>query len=102
MKTANELAIEYWSKTPMERLHSTLQDYVYDYMNNQNERLRTQAIADAAEIARLQSGFDELKRWVESKKHCVAMGYWEGVTNEEYVDADDLIEEINRITGVEG
>ena len=62
------------------------------------EKLRAQA----AEIARLQSGFDELKRWVESKKHCVAMGYWEGVTNEEYVDADDLIEEINRITGVEG
>lgn len=101
MKTASELAIEYWNKTPMERLHSTLQDYVYDYMNSQNERLRTQAIADAAEIARLQSGFEELKGWVEYKKHSVAIGYWDGYTSEEYVDADDLIKEINRITGVE-
>ena len=31
MKTANELAQEYFAKTPMERLHTTLQDYVYDY-----------------------------------------------------------------------
>lgn len=35
MKTANELAQEYFAKTPMERLHTTLQDYVYDYMQKQ-------------------------------------------------------------------
>lgn len=31
MKTANELAQEYYAKTPMERLHTTLHDYVFDY-----------------------------------------------------------------------
>lgn len=36
MKTANELAQEYFAKTPMERLHMTLQDYIYDY---QQERI---------------------------------------------------------------
>lgn len=67
MKTASELALEYWNKSPMERMHSTLQNYVYDYMNNQNEHLRTQVIADAAEIARLKSGLEELRKFLESK-----------------------------------
>ena len=70
-------------------------------LQQQNERLKAQLVAAEAEIARLQSGFDDLKLWVESKKKWIAMGYWEGYTSEEYVDADDLIDEINRITGVE-
>lgn len=35
MKTASELALEYWNKPPIERVNNTLQDYVYDYMLNQ-------------------------------------------------------------------
>lgn len=34
MKTASELALEYWNKPPIERVNNTLQDYVYDYMVN--------------------------------------------------------------------
>ena len=62
------------------------------------EKLRTQAIADAAEIARLQSGFDELKRWVEREKYDPI----ESFQIRYIIIADDLIQEINRITGVEG
>ena len=32
MKTASDLALEYWNKTPIERVNNTLQDYIYDYM----------------------------------------------------------------------
>lgn len=35
MKTASELAIEYWNKPPIERVNNTLQDYIYEYMINQ-------------------------------------------------------------------
>lgn len=34
LKTASELALEYWAKPPIERVNNTLQDYVYDYMMN--------------------------------------------------------------------
>lgn len=32
MRTASELALEYWNKPPIERVNSTLQDHVYNYM----------------------------------------------------------------------
>lgn len=32
LKTASELALEYWNKPPIERVNNTLQNYVYDYM----------------------------------------------------------------------
>ncbi len=94
MKTANELALEYWNKSPMERMHSTLQNFVYDYMSSQNERLRTQAIADAEEIARLQSGFDELRKFLESK---IENNLQYGA--EEYSQYKKALKELNRITG---
>jgi hypothetical protein len=31
MKTASELATEYWNKPPIERVNTTVQDYVFDY-----------------------------------------------------------------------
>lgn len=45
MKTANELAQEYYAKTPMERLHTTLQDYVYDYQQEIIDNLNTQLVS---------------------------------------------------------
>lgn len=42
MKTANELAQEYFAKTPMERAHTTLQDYVFDY---QQEKIHKALLA---------------------------------------------------------
>lgn len=42
MKTANELALEYYEKTPMERLHTTLQDYVYDYQKEKIDEMKKQ------------------------------------------------------------
>jgi len=100
MKKASELAIEYWNKPPMDRMHTTLQDYVYDYMSSQNERLHTQAIADAAEISRLQSGFDELKEWCNDQRrtasNCDGFDDW-NIGRE--VAFNDVVDEINRITG---
>ena len=99
MKTANELAIEYWNKPPIERMHTTLQDYVYDYMNNQNERLRAQAIADAVEIARLRGGFEDIK------SHCELSLFieenYDGFNKAHNQALRGVLKEINRITGVE-
>ena len=65
------------------------------------EKLRTQAVADAAEIARLQSGFDELKK--------MAFNLKTDVLRENHVEYDkgwkdcatSFYQELNRITGVE-
>ena len=47
----------------------------------------------------LQSKFDEIKKrikdtekWIEESKKHIAMGHWEGWTDEQYVDADDLLD----------
>ena len=64
------------------------------------EKLRTQAVADAAEIARLQSGFDDIK------SHCELSLFIEenyDVFNQAHNQAlRGVLKEINRITGVEG
>lgn len=54
-----------------------------------------------AEIARLTQGYEDLKAWVEREKKSIAMSEWHGYTTEEYIDSDDIIDEINKITGVE-
>ena len=62
------------------------------------EKLRTQAIADAAEIARLQSGFDELRKSADKM-----------IVLDVHTDFDigwraanrRMLHELNRITGVE-
>ena len=63
------------------------------------EKLRTHAIAGAAEIARLQSGFDELKTSCEDAINLdieceYDIGWRDGHRR--------LLNRINRITGVEG
>lgn len=40
MKTANELAQEYFAKTPIERVNTTVQDYVYDYQQAKIDQLK--------------------------------------------------------------
>ena len=62
------------------------------------EKLRTQAIADAAEIARLQSGFDELKQWAEET---ISIDSTDSFDMGMDVVCNSLIRIINRITGVE-
>ena len=61
------------------------------------EKLRTQAIAGAAEIARLQSGFDELKQKVVANMPDQDGEFHDGF----YCALHHVVEEINRITGVE-
>ena len=63
------------------------------------EKLRTQAIADAAEIARLQSGFDKLKTSCEDAINLAIeceydIGWCAGHRR--------ILSRINRMTGVEG
>ena len=67
-------------------------------MTQELEKLHTQAIADAAEIARLQSGFDELKKWIFDNEVCEEIDLGIGVN---VVSTNLIINEINRITGVE-
>ena len=62
------------------------------------EKLRTQAVADAAEIARLQSGFDELKQWAEET---ISIDSTDSFDMGMDVVCNSLIRRINRITGVE-
>ena len=62
------------------------------------EKLRTQAIAGAAEIARLQSGFDELKQWAEETISIDSTDIFDMGMD---VVCNSLIRRINRITGVE-
>lgn len=40
VKTASELAVEYWDKPPIERINNTVQDYVYDYQQKRINELR--------------------------------------------------------------
>lgn len=61
-------------------------------MTSELERLKTTCLAQEAEIARLQAGFDELKEIIDS---------WEIMT--EYglmVSCGVVVSNINRITGV--
>lgn len=67
--------------------------------HQENEKLRALCVAQEAEIARLQRGFDELKAWAKSEH--------EGFLNKDYSDyhrgafvmSGLFIENINRITG---
>jgi len=62
------------------------------------EKLRAQAIADAAEIARLQSGFDDLKRWVEIQ---IKTGSVDDFDNGCISACQVIVDKINRITGAD-
>ena len=65
------------------------------------EKLRAQAVADAAEIARLQSGFEELKQWAKEESESCLNGDYTDYKRGMYVMTGLFIENINRITGVE-
>ncbi|WNA15534.1 hypothetical protein [Acinetobacter phage HFM1] len=59
MKTANELAQEYFAKSPMERLHTTLQDYVYDYQKTKIDGIK---ILLSIEIESCKKGIEMAER----------------------------------------
>jgi hypothetical protein len=40
MKTATELFHEYYAKPPKDRINTTIQDYVYDYMLDQINEIK--------------------------------------------------------------
>lgn len=65
-------------------------------MTAELERLKTTCLAQEAEIARLQAGFDELKNyasnWVKTKENSHFGGYSSAM--------NDVLNKINRITGV--
>lgn len=52
-----------------------------------------------AEILRLQQAFDELKNWVNANKRYLPEGQYGCWTSEEYLSSDDIIEQIDKITG---
>ena len=62
------------------------------------EKLRTQAVADASEIARLQSGFDELK---EKSRVALEMPIYDDFDRGFNSASKYFANQINRITGVE-
>lgn len=45
-----------------------------------------------SELIRLQRRIDDLERWIINNKKHIPMSEWHGYTDEEYVDADDLID----------
>lgn len=44
------------------------------------------------EINELKKRIEDTEKWVEENKKHIAMGHWEGWTDEQYVDADDLLD----------
>lgn len=65
MKTASELALEYWNKPPIERVNNTLQDYVYDYMLNhiqeQQKKIDELTVINESLVAYKNELLEELK-----------------------------------------
>ena len=65
-------------------------------MTQENGKLRALCVAQEAEIARLQSGFDELKNTCESVLECTARDdYGRGIDSA----LRSILRQINRITG---
>ena len=44
------------------------------------------------QLLMLQKRIDDTEKWIEENKKWIALGHWDGWTDEQYVDADDLIE----------
>ena len=44
------------------------------------------------EINELKKRIEDTEKWIEENKKHIAMGHWEGWTDEQYVDADDLLD----------
>lgn len=69
-------------------------------MTQELEKLRTQAIADAAEVERLQGGFEDIK------SHCELSLFieedYDGFNQAHNRALRGVLKELNRITGVEG
>lgn len=65
-------------------------------MTQENEKLRALCVAQEAEIARLQRGFDDLKAWCSNEKIKISNDIW----SKGYSAAFScILVEINRITG---
>lgn len=45
-----------------------------------------------AEVDELKKKLSDTEKWIEENKKYIAMGRWEGWTDEQYVDADDLLD----------
>lgn len=65
-------------------------------MTTELERLKTTCLAQEAEIARLQAGFDELKIKASDKSY---FSYEWNLHGVRVVDLEFIEDEINRITG---
>lgn len=66
-------------------------------MTAELERLKTTCLAQEAEIARLQAGFDDLRKCITENSYKSYEHYDEP---DNVILIDYVIEEINRITGV--
>ena len=44
------------------------------------------------EINELKKRIEDTEKWIEENKKHIATGHWEGWTDEQYVDADDLLD----------
>lgn len=64
--------------------------------HQENEKLRALCVAQEVEIARLQSGFDELKSKASEKSY---FSYEWNLHGVRVVDLEFIEDEINRITG---
>lgn len=45
-----------------------------------------------SEIDMLKKRIEDTEKWIEDNKKYIAIGHWEGWTDEQYVDADDLLD----------
>lgn len=61
MKTASELAQEYWDKPPIERVNNTLQDYVFDYKQAEIDSLQQELEAQREETINGYSKVSDLQ-----------------------------------------
>lgn len=60
MKTANELAQEYFAKPPIERVNTTVQDYVFDYQQRIIDEHKSQ-------VSLFKLKLDERHSWNKEK-----------------------------------
>lgn len=65
-------------------------------MTAELERLKTTCLAQEAEIARLQAGFDELKQWAIKTINIESSDQFDAGVD---ITCESLIDKINRITG---